>query len=850
MAQQSMKTLRPHVRQRLFRATYIVIIVLCMMLGFAPDWTPGQDISPVTPVPHPRLFFTANDIPMLRQQAATTHAHIRQPIETFARLTLTQIPNIRHLRRMPCENSPDATINQFGDALIPLAFSAIITGDSAYADAAKTALLTYASWPSWGLDGACDAQGGQKRTTAAHLLFGSSIAYDWLYEHFTPEEHAIMTQALIKQATAMYEAGAGITNSTSPGVGWWRNAFPSYQHMVNFSALGLAALALEGETRDAQPWLELASRHAKLHQALLQGIADGTWHEGTTLQTSMLGMSLPFLYNVRKLKGIDYIAHTYYKAFSSWMLYNRLPQSTRGVMGHGDTQRDSSPGRHYEILSFIAGEYRNGHAQWLIEQLAAMRPRAPKIWHAPWSVFEFLFHDPLVFSTNPGNRPLSHTFADLSGVIWRTGWGPQDLVLALKTGAHGGRFAQTTFVEEQYPWNTNLSIDYDGDGIGFDAVHDHEDTNTFSLWKGNIQLTGELTGDSDAHPMYSRTSVHNSILIDGKGQIRPPATISGTKHSDGRLEAVYLSDHFNYLLADATNRYRTFDAETAAASNIAQRIKRHVLFVKPAYLIMIDDIAAENPHEYAWVAHFGKSVQRNGNWLRGEPLVYENDDARPNRRSEHVLGVYVLNPPDFRVEIGVDAAELSDVEKSQNASLQPLPFRNFVGKPYVRVRPEALAEAVQFVHVLYPTTVRGWHTKPDIQSLGVDRDGAGIRVLLNGTQDHLVKYDEQETLTRDEYTLNGIAAGVHKDPGGAITAMFLAHGTTLTDRHGARQLITADAPVTVDVTYSAPWVRLSGEVARGTTVTVYSPDFQELTVNGQYVNSTRVGDSVKMIRPF
>ncbi len=845
-----------------------MLILLILLHVFPQNRISAQELSALNPVPHPRLFFTAKEIPMLRQQAVTTHAYIWQPIQKFAQLTLTQVSGIRNMKPMPCENTGKPA-NYAGDVLIPLAFSYVITGDSVYADAAKTVLLTYSAWSSWGLDGVCDADVRDTDLAVAHLLLGSSIAYDWLYDRFTPEEHATITQALIKHANDLYETSAGIANPAHPATGWWRNTFTSQQHIVNSSAFGLAALALEGETRHAQTWLEQAVRHGNIHQALLQGITDGTWHEGNESQTSMLGMSLPFFYNLRKITGLDALPHRYYQALTAWMTYNWLPESTRTVISHGDMTWGYPLGHQHAILSFIAGEYQNRQAQWLIEQLDAVQPRTPKPWHAPWYVFEFLFHDPMVFSEPPDGLPTSRTFADLSGVIWRTGWGANDLVFGLKTGAHGGRFAHDTFIEKQYPWNTNLSIDYDGDGIGFDTSHDHQDTNTFYLWQGNVQLTGELTGHADDHPMYSQTSVHNAVLIDGKGQMRPRDTISGAKDFDGTLKAVYVTDNFNYLIADATNRYanvetqapapetsdvdssdpKTSDVETTVIARVAKRIMRHVLFVKPSYLIMIDDLAAEEVHEYAWVAHVGKNVWRQGNWIRGEPLAYRNDQDDSTSASPLLLGVYVLNPSPFRVTIGVDDPTNAAGE-SADSEPQPGRFRSFAGKPYIRVMPENLVETVQFVHVLYPTTIHDWNAKPDIRTLGIaDPDAAGIRVLLNGTQDHLINYGEQKSVTRDEYTLRGAVGSVHKDPSGAVTALFLAHGTALFDRQGARQLIAADAPVTLDVVYSAPWVRMSGAVTRGTTVTVYSPQWNDVTLNGQYVNATRQGDALTFTAP-
>jgi hypothetical protein len=131
----------------------------------------------------------------------------------------------------------------------------------------------------------------------------------------------------------------------------------------------------------------------------------------------------------------------------------------------------------------------------------------------------------------------------------------------------------------------------------------------------------------------------------------------------------------------------------------------------------------------------------------------------------------------------------------------------------------------------------------------VDQEAAGIRILLNGTQDHLIKYGAQESVMRDEYTLNGNVASVLKDTFGTITSMFLGQGTRFSDQHDARQLIRADVPATLEVTYSDSWVRVSGDFTGGTTVTVYSPQLQDVTVNRQYVSTVRFGDHIQFTIP-
>jgi hypothetical protein len=97
-------------------------------------------------------------------------------------------------------------------------------------------------------------------------------------------------------------------------------------------------------------------------------------------------------------------------------------------------------------------------------------------------------------------------------VVWRTGWEPDDLVFGFKTGAWGGRFALDTFTQERFPWNENCF-----DGLcQLNAGHDHDDTNSFYIFKDEAWLVPEEVGYE-----LSDTTYHNTLLIDGQGHITP-----------------------------------------------------------------------------------------------------------------------------------------------------------------------------------------------------------------------------------------------------------------------------------------------------------------------------------------
>ncbi|MFH1926992.1 MAG: hypothetical protein ABIK79_02280, partial [Chloroflexota bacterium] len=525
-------------------------------------------------------------------------------------------------------------------------------------------------------------------------------------------------------------------------------------------------------------------------------------------QTYGLSLSLPFLVNLRRLTGQDLMPHTYLRNYAYWRLYNYLPHIVHPVFTHGDWELSyGNAHQPQQLLRLVASEYSDARAQWLAQRLIDADGRHASVWSSPWYVFEGLWYNPSIPAQAPDGLPLDRTFPDFEGVIWRSGWGDNDLVFALKTGPYGGRNSFTTWVNGQYPW--------DHPGVDkYNVGHDHDDTNTFYLYRGNVDLSSENLGNDE-----SQTSFHNALLIDGSGQYRPPAVYNSIGYYwreprlfegiDGLLQATYQAGGFSFLISDATNRYRSTGTDGEPTDFWLNEYKRHVLFVKPGYVVMVDNIRSDTTHRYDWVAHFGSSVTMEESWVKGTAA------------SNQMLGIKVLSPASFSTSIGND------------------------GKDYVRVRPSSDVADVRFVNVLYPTDTTNWDLKPVITSLGETDQATGVRVSLDGTQDHLFKYGSEGSVSLGEYEFNGQVASVIKDSQGNLTHLFLGKGTHLADSNGSRTLLQASNPATVlEATYSGTALALSGENVEGLSLYAPNVDPGEVTLNGQPVDAARDGDSI------
>jgi len=812
---------------------------------------------------HPRLFFTAADIPRLRAQALGTHESIWQPIRAFVDKQLGTLP--------PTESSSEMGLRYFrnaGNGLMAMAFACVIADDDRYCDLAKTYLLTYAGWDEW-------SERNQRDLSLAHMLFGNALAYDWLFDRLTPEEQDIVRQNLARRAQQMYEA------STQPNEfgwrNWWHRSYLQNHYWVNNSALGMAGLALindgfllgtcsvypagntvvnvrawssttsevvgtlavgqraeavgqmEGDdgylwwhladggwvradvvrgeegcqagSLNPQAWIDQARDRLTVGQAFLEGIADGSWHEGFNYQGYLLSMSLPFWTALRQLTDVDLIPHTYLRNYAYWWLYNLLPDDEGVLMSFGNLDAGWVNNRQpYGVLRFIAQEYDSGLAEWLTRQIVSAQGRDSNVYTAPWYVFEYLYYDPTVVPQPPADLPGSRVFPDLSGVIWRTGWGADDLIFGLKAGAHGGRFAFDTFVRERIPWETPCRETHCQLNVG----HDHEDTNTFYVYQGGwLALENAEVGRQE-------TAYHNTLLIDGQGQYEPPSDRSWRypadfAGSDGFLEATASSPHFDFLAADATRRYKQVKR--------LKDVTRYALFIRPDYLVMFDRIEADDPHQVEWVAHFEAPPIVEDTWIRG------------GSQGDYLLGIGFAAPYPFAISTGND--EL----------------------PYVRVSPESPADSVLFASVLYPTDRQGWDARPTFTLVDQTPEGVLLRLQpRDGDRrmyDVLLAFDKPASPVEiGPYRFDGRIAVIAWGADNALEEMFIYGGTFLEDTSGGGQTLIGglDASAPFEAIFSGGAVLASGELSGD--VTLFAPAAEQVTLNGQPRTFTRQGHTI------
>jgi len=152
------------------------------------------------------------------------------------------------------------------------------------------------------------------------------------------------------------------------------------------------------------------------------------------------------------------------------------------------------PGRHWYgpdyLLRGLAREYRDPQAQWLALQTDAVNVTAAG---APW--LNLIGYDPTVPATPPTELPTLHHFDDIDIISARSDWSGEESLVVFKCGPFIGH-------------KTVREFRYDPGG-----GHVHPDANHFVLFGAGQWLL------RDDGYRWKRTGQHNTLLIDGRGQL-------------------------------------------------------------------------------------------------------------------------------------------------------------------------------------------------------------------------------------------------------------------------------------------------------------------------------------------
>jgi len=602
---------------------------------------------------HPRIHLVAADVPVLKKRAATTHAVYYEKLlklaDEFAAAKLPPVIGVGDDDR------------GYGDQLAMLSMAYLISGDPKHLAQCRRLLAPMLGTPSW--------QDGIGLVTG-HQLAGVCLMYDWLHDFLEPAEREHIRDKVRSVAAMTYTA-------SREQRAWWHDMF--FQNWCHVPTAGLvyAGAALAGEVPEAEEWIAHADYVFTLVKDALPD--DGNSPEGQGYMGYTWDWVLRVFDVMRGVFGRDHFSDSKWCQNAPYViLYAMLPrlQSRDNLMAFGDARRRLWDGPAYMMFK-SAAEYRDGVIQDFARHLvdANIGLGGTSVW------LNLLWDDPGVARSDYRRLPTSRLFGDLSTVYARSGWDEDAMLVGFKCASN-----HTKHVKKAFP------------GRDLGVGHAHPDAASFQVY-----AFGEWLAIDPGYSVFKVTEEHNTLVVNGAGQLGGDCQWFEGRKSLGaepcEVTKFESTADYDYIRADASGIYKP---EAGLV-----RFIRHVVYIKPHDLLVVDELEAKAEAEFRWLLHADEDIIAEGNRFffsknaaRGRLLWLWPADFKADTARQKLAFV----APDPLQEIG--CVSISPAEKAAKALF--VAFFNFYrgGEPDTEPVLDAADEGAVAVRLLRGVATR------------------------------------------------------------------------------------------------------------------------------------------------
>lgn len=404
---------------------------------------------------HPRMLFTADDIPAMRERLQD------ERVQAFYR------PAGVLTRKPPAFNPAGRNGGAFR-SLPAYALSHVLEPSQEKLDGLVEWLEMATTYPHCGVD-----------LDAEYFMEGVALSYDWLYDDLPEDLRVRVRDTIARQASTVYEAS--LAGHTGGGLNFQQNHY-WFAHL----SLVLAASAVYGEVPEARDWLAWGWDRAE--RTFLSFSPDGSFHEGP----AYWDFSMPTLYMLvslyEQLSGVQVPwADTGLQGQAVFRFHHVFPDMEHSAPLEDTTVPDGLPPRH--LLLWEAKRYSDPVAQGIATLLNPGPSSSP---------YNLLYLDEEVEPTDPFEAvPVAQYYQDVETAFTRTSWSEDATWAVLVSRPLGGHLY------------AELCDRYGIGGTG----HNHPEQGHFMLF-GN----GEVLAHDPGYTYEKLTRNHNIILVDGQGQ--------------------------------------------------------------------------------------------------------------------------------------------------------------------------------------------------------------------------------------------------------------------------------------------------------------------------------------------
>lgn len=437
---------------------------------------------------HPRVFVTRAGIETLRERARSTHrAEWSKVIANLAAMkgAPPPVPGPQERRSQ----------NNVALAIAEVSLAYVVERKPEYLSAAKAWTLAAIDYEPWGYT----YNKPNTDLAAGHLLYAIGWAYDLLHAEFTAEERTRIRVSLERHANLVYDAFAPKPGRTL--------RFTQNHDFIPTAGLAVAALALIGESKDAERWAALARAHHHRTGQLLS--PDGHYYESMEYWIFSTPWLVHFLDAWEHSTGESLWERDVFRNWKTYLAHTLLPDGqnvydfgdiwegpvTRAKKG-GDYERAYPGGTlqsNFNHMYRVAARLKDPEAQAIAQRYADFgHSNLEEYWTLLW-------RDASLKPAPMTAFPLQHHFKDMGVFYYRSSWEKDALAFSFKAGPpEGHRVA--SLLPKLPEWS-------------LDSGHAHPDAGSFIIWANGRYLTGD-TGYAGLPTARN----HNTVTFGGVGQ--------------------------------------------------------------------------------------------------------------------------------------------------------------------------------------------------------------------------------------------------------------------------------------------------------------------------------------------
>ncbi len=512
---------------------------------------------------HPRLIFDKNAIEQIRTSLTTTRkngwAAVKRIADESLDLDMPEPPWYASIskedynkRRLEYRSYFRYIRKYVDEGLQSLALAWLMTGEQKYADKARELLFVVVEWDPHGITSSNEIGFDEPGLSLARTMHR---VYDWLYDALSEEERSVVRANVIERTRDTWNR-VGVKRP------FMQNPGSSHDGRL-IGYLGEQALVLAGEADDeeVQKWLDFSLKAFWTVFPHWAG-SDGGWAEGIGYAAAYNIRATTWIESFFSTANLDMWQKPFFQKIRHYFLYCARPNDEFWAFGDGAERGPRlNPSRAIILRSIMAHygqRFDDPASQWWADQvpLDAGDISSPIL--------------PLIL----GEEKKGAALTDLpnAAVFKDVGWAAfhsdvsdleNDVFFLFKSSPYGS------------------------------VSHSHADQNSFYLSVGGRALVipsgyyGPVYG-MPHHAQWTRSSkANNTILVNGDGQAMRDFTASGS------IKKFINTEKMAYVCGDAAPAYK----------GALTKFDRHVLYIRPGFFVILDDLEAPQPSTFQWMLH-------------------------------------------------------------------------------------------------------------------------------------------------------------------------------------------------------------------------------------------------------